>query len=104
MMVVRTGCPVSRIQEAFTPCKISIGKAPSLGLLLEYPLFSHYNEKISKENGRDPLDFEKYKDEINKFKQDFIYGKIYDEEEKQNMYVFPKLPDRSVFTNGFSAL
>lgn len=91
MMVVRTGCPLSRIEETFGPRKIAIGKAPSLGLLLEYPLFNHYNDKVSKDFGRDPLDFEKYKEQIDKFKQDFIYSKIYEEEEKQNVYVFPKL-------------
>ncbi|KAF8251173.1 pseudouridine synthase [Wilcoxina mikolae CBS 423.85] len=85
MMMVRTGCPISRIQEAFGPRKIAIAKAPSLGLLLEYPLFSHYNEKTASENGRDPLDFEKYK-EIDEFKQKFIYSRIFEEEEKQNTF------------------
>ena len=88
MMVVRTGCPISRIREAFGPQKIQIAKAPSLGLLLEYPLFTHYNEKTAKENRRDPLDFEKYKAEIDAFKQKFIYSKIFEEEEKCSPYVF----------------
>jgi len=88
MMMVRTGCPISRIQEAFGLRKIAIAKAPSLGLLLEYPLFSHYNEKTAKENGRDPLDFEKYKKEIDEFKQKFIYSRIFEEEEKQNTYIY----------------
>lgn len=86
MMVVRTGCPISRIKEAYGPRKVSIGKAPSLGLLLEYPMFSHYNEKTAKENGRDSLDFSKYKDQIDSFKDKFIYSKIFDVEEQENTF------------------
>jgi len=84
MMVVRSGCILSRINETFGPRKIAVGKAPALGLLLEYPLFTHYNEKISKDFDRAPLDFEKYKEDIDTFKQRFIYSKIYDQEEREN--------------------
>ncbi|KAI5853858.1 tRNA pseudouridine synthase [Tricharina praecox] len=86
MMVVRSGCVPSRITEAFGPRKIAVGKAPALGLLLEHPLFTHYNEKISKGFDREPLDFEKYKDDIDAFKQKFIYSKIYDQEERENTF------------------
>jgi tRNA pseudouridine38-40 synthase len=84
MMVVRCGTSISRIKEAFGPRKISIGKAPSLGLLLEYPLFEHYNEKLAKEHERAPLDFDKYKEQIDQFKQEFIYDKIFEQEQKEN--------------------
>jgi tRNA pseudouridine38-40 synthase len=84
MMVVRCGTPIERIKEAFGPRKISIGKAPSLGLLLEYPLFEHYNEKMAKENDRAPLDFAKYQEQVDKFKQEYIYDKIFDQEQKEN--------------------
>jgi tRNA pseudouridine38-40 synthase len=84
MMVVRTGCPVSRIHDCFGPRKISVAKAPALGLLLENPLFDHYNNVISKVNQRDPLDFTKYKTEIDEFKQKFIYSKIFEQEESEH--------------------
>jgi len=84
MMVVRSGCILSRIKEAFGPRKIAVGKAPALGLLLEYPLFTHYNEKLSKDFDRAPLDFERYKEGIDAFKLKFIYSKIFDQEEREN--------------------
>ncbi|KAI5820308.1 pseudouridine synthase [Pyronema omphalodes] len=86
MMVVRTGCPVSRIHDCFGPRKISVAKAPALGLLLENPLFDHYNNVISKENQRDPLDFTKYKTQIDEFKQKFIYSKIFEQEESEHTF------------------
>ncbi|KAI5793250.1 tRNA pseudouridine synthase [Geopyxis carbonaria] len=86
MMVVRTGCPLERIDETLGQRKVSIGKAPGLGLHLEYPLFGHYNEKTAVENGRDPLDFSKYKEQVDEFKQKYIYTKIYDEEGQSNTF------------------
>lgn len=82
MMAVRCGAPPDLIPQLFEHRKTSIGKAPGLGLHLEHPLFDHYNDKIAKENGRDPLDFAKYKEGIEEFRKEWIYGKIFEEEEK----------------------
>lgn len=85
MMVVRTGCPLERITDAMGKQKVAIGKAPGIGLHLEYPLFEHYNNDIAPKNDRDPIDFEKYRDQMEKFKQEWIYQPIYVEEEKMNV-------------------
>lgn len=84
MMVVRTGCRLERIEEAMGTQKVSIGKAPGIGLHLEYPLFEHYNNDIAPKNDREPIDFEKYRDQMEKFKEEWIYKPIYTEEEKMN--------------------
>ena len=55
-------------------------------------MFTHYNERTAKENQRDPLNFGKYKSEIDAFKQKFIYSKIFEEEEKYSPYVYSCCP------------
>lgn len=55
---------------------------PALGLLLEYPIFETYNDKIATANAkltldspdyRLPLDFEVHRADIDAFKQRHIY-------------------------------
>lgn len=80
MMVVRTGCPVDRIVESFGPRRLSVPKAPSLGLLLERPVFEHYNTTAAVTAGHPPIDFDKHRETIDQFRQKHIYTKIFDEE------------------------
>jgi len=50
ILVIRTRTPASLIPETFSPTKIHIPKSPSLGLLLEKPLFDGYNKKVEETN------------------------------------------------------
>lgn len=84
-LVVRTGCTLNRISEAFEPTKINIPKAPSLGLLLERPVYDGYNNKL-KTLGHQPISFAKWEKEIEEFKMKFIYDKIYTDEVKENVF------------------
>lgn len=84
-LVVRTGCPISRISDCFGPAKINIPKAPALGLLLECPVYEAYNEKLE-DMGYNKLDFSRYQTEMDAFKMKYIYDKIYAEETKENVY------------------
>lgn len=84
-LVVRTGCPISRIEEAFQKTRINIPKAPALGLLLENPVYDGYNSKLEK-FGYNPLSFEEYEERMLDFKKKFIYDKIYAEEVKMNEF------------------
>lgn len=84
-LVVRTGCPITRISDCFGPTKINIPKAPALGLLLECPVYESYNEKLV-ELGHNKIDFSGYSDEMDSFKMKFIYDKIYGEEQKEHIY------------------
>ena len=86
-MVVRCGCHEGRIQDSFGPDRVSIPKAPGLGLLLERPVFDTYNAQLGEESERKRIGFDKYEKEMEEFKQREIYDRIFREEEKENQYV-----------------
>ncbi|KAL9603915.1 MAG: hypothetical protein Q9219_000853 [cf. Caloplaca sp. 3 TL-2023] len=88
-MVVRCGCPEERMQESYGHEKLTVPKAPSLGLLLERPIFDTYNKNTVKEgvNKRGEVGFEKYKRELEEFKQREIYERIFREEERDDTWV-----------------
>lgn len=65
---------------------------PSLGLLLGHPIFESYNRKIEGVNEnllpedvefRPPIDFDIYREEIEKFKQTHIYDRMRDSEDRK---------------------
>jgi len=86
-LIVRCGCDVNRILESYGTDKISIPKAPGLGLLLERPVFDSYNERASTKFGKEKIDFGKYEVEMAEFKKREIYERIFREEERENQYV-----------------
>lgn len=85
-LVVRCGCDPKRMRESMGPDKLSIPKAPSLGLLLERPIFDTWNKRAKDSLNKEPLDFDKYKTEMDQFKQEQIYQRMYDDEEKENVF------------------
>lgn len=88
-LVVRCGCHEGRLQDSYMKEKMSIPKAPGLGLLLERPVFDTYNDKLAGDSGRERIDFEKYEDVMQEFKQREIYERIFREEERDNQCVPP---------------
>lgn len=83
VMVVRCGAPADLITESYGPRRISIPKAPGLGLMLERPMFTEYNKKaVTLE--KDPIDFAKYEEQIRQFKDQHIYRRMFEVEEKEN--------------------
>lgn len=84
-LIVRCGCHEGRLQDSYMADKISIPKAPSLGLLLECPVFDIYNEKLE-QFGREKIDFSRHEKEIEEFKQREIYERIFREEEKDGSF------------------
>lgn len=85
-LVVRCGCPTSRIGETFANVIVSIPKVPGLGLLLERPIFDSYNEGPAEKFSRPKVDFSKYEKEMEDFKQREIYERIFREEEQGNAF------------------
>jgi tRNA pseudouridine38-40 synthase len=83
VMVVRCGAPLDLITQSYGPRRISIPKAPGLGLMLERPMFTEYNKKAAG-LGREAIDFAKYEDQITKFKDEHIYKRMFEVEEKEN--------------------
>lgn len=85
VLVVRCGCDPIRITESYGREKMSIPKAPGLGLLLERPIFDSYNKRAQIDYGKEKIDFDKYKMEIEQFKQKEIYERMFQDEERENM-------------------
>ena len=85
-LIVRCGCHEGRIQDTFLADRLSIPKAPSLGLLLERPVFDAYNEKLV-EFGRERIDFGRHEKKMGEFKQREIYERIFREEEKEGVFL-----------------
>ncbi|KAH8696009.1 putative tRNA pseudouridine synthase [Talaromyces proteolyticus] len=85
-LVVRCGCDPKIIEESYGSTRLSIPKAPGLGLLLERPIFDTYNRKGAQEFGKEKIDFGKFEKEMNEFKQREIYDRIYREEDESNQF------------------
>jgi hypothetical protein len=75
------------MDQSFENNVVRIPKAPGLGLLLERPVFDSYNDKAAKQHGRETIDFAKYDDKIQEFKEREIYQRIFREEKEGNQYV-----------------
>lgn len=84
-LIVHCGCHEGRLQDSYLADRISIPKAPSLGLLLERPVFDAYNGKLA-EYGREKIDFSRYDREIEEFKQKEIYEKIFQADERDAIF------------------
>jgi tRNA pseudouridine38-40 synthase len=70
---------------------------PSLGLLLESPVFDSYNNKVSAINQtlqpsdpeyRPPIDFDIHREAMETFKQQYIYDNMRAIEDRDGMYVY----------------
>lgn len=83
VLCVRCAVPLERIKQSYGPTRISIPKAPGLGLLLERPVFESYSKKAQESFDKEALSFDKYDKEIEEFKQKQIYTRIWDTEEKE---------------------
>jgi len=82
-MIVRSGCPSDRLRETLSTAVYNIPKAPSLGLLLERPVFQCYNDKAANFDKK-PIIFDPYEKEMLEFKQREIYDKIFLEEDQSH--------------------
>jgi tRNA pseudouridine38-40 synthase len=84
-LLVRCGGDTSLIKETYGPQRIAIPKAPALGLLLECPVFASYNIRATSTFEKEPIDFENYREKIDAFKREFIYDRIFEDEEKEHV-------------------
>jgi tRNA pseudouridine38-40 synthase len=85
-LLVRCGADLNTMDASFGPERFSIPKVPGLGLLLDHPVFESYNKVQAPKFEREKLDFDKFKDQIDAFKKEFIYQHIYEEEERENEF------------------
>lgn len=83
ILTIRTDTPLAKVQQTFNNHKLNIPKAPSLGLLLEHPVYDGYNLLTKNRlNHLAPITFEPFQNEINTFKASSIYKEIYTQENK----------------------
>ncbi|WFD25313.1 tRNA pseudouridine(38-40) synthase [Malassezia nana] len=106
VLIGRTNAPASLVAQTYGPARIHVPKAPGLGLLLVEPFFGGYNQKVTNNNERidrvieqrrasskplppdaesgrrEHVDYAAFQDEMDKFKQTFIYDQIYRTEEE----------------------
>ncbi|KAI4675685.1 uncharacterized protein J4E88_007719 [Alternaria novae-zelandiae] len=85
-LTVRCGTDPEIMDKSFGNEVVRIPKAPGLGLLLERPVFDSYNAKSAKQHGRETIDFDKYNDKIEDFKEKEIYQRIFREEAEGNQF------------------
>ncbi|WYZ40871.1 hypothetical protein EsH8_IV_001212 [Colletotrichum jinshuiense] len=85
-LVVRCGTPLERMKESYGPTRIAIPKAPGLGLLLERPVFDAYNRRAKDNFGKETIDFSKYDEKLQAFKDKQIYQRIFEVEELENTF------------------
>ncbi|KAF8623033.1 hypothetical protein AX15_006545 [Amanita polypyramis BW_CC] len=91
----KTGTPSHVIDKLYGPRVLLIPKMPSLGLLLEEPVFDSYNERMAVINEklhpddpayRPPIDFDLHREHIIKFKDDFIYKNMREVEDQTGLF------------------
>lgn len=85
VLAVRMGVPEERITKLYENSKVSIPKAPALGLLLERPVYEAYNERLAN-FGYGPISFEPFEQKIKDFKKEYIYRDILHEEAESNVF------------------
>ncbi|KAH8168041.1 hypothetical protein CIB48_g220 [Xylaria polymorpha] len=86
VLAVRCATPWSLFEDSYSPARISIPKAPSLGLLLERPVFDTYNKRAVENLNLEELNFSNHDKEIQAFKEEHIYRRIFELEEKENSF------------------
>ncbi|KAJ2084987.1 tRNA pseudouridine synthase 1 [Coemansia sp. S100] len=79
ILMTRSGAPLELMDALFEKeSRVNVPKAPSLGLLLESPVFDGYNSRADKQvqGLTNPVTFEPYQKTMDEFKQRFIYDAI----------------------------
>lgn len=101
ILAIRTQTPPSLVPETFGPSHIHVPKAPALGLLLLEPQYNEYNKRVNEANAklvilkdlgrisdkdqaeqtREHMDYAKLADQLEAFKQESVYKKMWEIEE-----------------------
>lgn len=83
IMAERIGVGADIIKQCFEAPRVNIPRAPALGLLLDRAIFEQYNERNPDADRIDFLEFEKEREAL---KDEFIYPKIFAEENDRAQY------------------
>ncbi|KAI0031441.1 pseudouridylate synthase [Vararia minispora EC-137] len=95
VLSVRTHTPPQIIDELYGPRRVFVPKMPSLGLLLESPIFDSYNRRVEGINEklmpddkeyRPPISFGIYAERLARFKEEHIYFRMRDIEDRGGVF------------------
>ena len=78
-LIARSNLQIEYVDKFLQDSRIYIPNAPATGLLLNYPEFAAYNEKL-KRLGYETIETNKYRKELQEFKDKFIYKRIFQQE------------------------
>lgn len=95
VLACRMGTPTRVVSELYGQRDVFVPKMPSLGLLLEEPLFDSYNQRMSLINEKfqpgDPdyrplIDFGIHREKMDAFKDKFIYKNMREVEDRDGLF------------------
>ncbi|KAJ2008267.1 tRNA pseudouridine synthase 1 [Coemansia thaxteri] len=88
ILMARSGAPLELIDTLFGGPRVNVPKAPSLGLLLERPVFDGYNTRVEKQTqgSTTPVTFVPFQQKIDEFKQKYIYEAIFRTELAESVF------------------
>ena len=76
LAIVRGHTGLATLEAAWGDERIDIPRAPGLGLMLDTIHYERYNKRYGEDGQHDRLDWAGQHEEVEKFKEDFIFGDI----------------------------
>nr|KAG5705145.1 hypothetical protein BaRGS_030862 [Batillaria attramentaria] len=83
--IIRGYCGLEALEKSWGREKIDIPKAPGLGLFLDQLFYDGYNKKFGKDGIHAPIVWDKYKETLEQFKEDYILSHIVKAEIEQGV-------------------
>ncbi|XP_041370240.1 tRNA pseudouridine synthase A-like [Gigantopelta aegis] len=83
--IVKGYCGKDIIEKSWKPKRLDVPKAPGVGLFLERLHFDGYNKKFGVDGLHEPMDWDNLKDEIDKFKEEYIIKHIVRSEKEEKV-------------------
>jgi len=84
--VVRGQCPMETIEKSWDTMRIDIPRAPGLGLMLDENHYERYNKRFGSDGIHESLTWENEENEIENFKENFIFSEMIQGEKEHSMF------------------
>ncbi|KAL8601279.1 hypothetical protein ACOMHN_003223 [Nucella lapillus] len=83
--IVRGYCGLDALTKSWGPLKMDIPKAPGLGLFLNELFFDGYNKKFGKDGMHEALVWDKYRESLDQFREEYILSHIARSERQESV-------------------
>ncbi|ESO05692.1 hypothetical protein HELRODRAFT_154673 [Helobdella robusta] len=83
MAICRSFVNMDILKKSWGADKVDIPKAPGLGLVLDQLHYNAYNKKFGTDGMHEAIEWSQYKEEIEEFKENFIYSTIFQTEKEE---------------------